>query len=182
MKLANLISIISGLCALSVASAQDFNEVEGVPFIDGAVVTCKASDFIVANFDGNRNYSVCRIPVEKISQPQSIKKFTVLTKYPAVVWGCFSQNELGGVPIANNEGGKISDYNRSVNYDGNCAVVVRVNYQHGGKCYPHIQGDYFEVFQSNHLSYVSGEPNKPDTVVEFVPCKMNDVSVVFEYK
>ncbi len=96
--------------------------------------------------------------------------------------GCFNKKEYGGVPIINNDNGRYSDYNRSVKYNGNCAVIIKINYQHGGKCYPHFAGDYFEVYQSNHLSKVIDAAQAKDRQVEFVPCTMHDVPIIFEQK
>jgi hypothetical protein len=133
-------SVMAVSVSLAHSASDDYNDVAGVPFIKGTVLTCKASDFVKTDFEGNDNYSVCRLKTDSVKNMGKIVKTSVITKYPAVLWGCFSKNELGGVPILNNENGRYSDYNRSVVYDGNCAVVIRVNYQHGGKCYPHFQG------------------------------------------
>ena len=164
------------------AASQDFNDVAGVPFIKGTVLTCRSSDFEKTVFEGNDNYSVCRLKTDSLKDQGKIVKTSVLTRYPAVLWGCFSKNELGGVPIDNKENGRYSDYNRSITYAGNCAVVIRVNYQHGGKCYPHFEGDYFEVFQSNHLSRIVDSSDKKNRRIEYIPCQMNDVPVLFEFE
>ncbi|SFS89638.1 hypothetical protein SAMN02910357_02450 [Succinivibrio dextrinosolvens] len=177
-----LLLIAIGLMAGGCYAADDFNDVKGVPFIKGTVITCKASDFKETVFEGNKNYSKCTLNTKEILEKHKIKNVQVLTEYPAVLWGCFSMNDFGGVPIVNNENGHYSDYNRSVNYDGNCAVIIRVNYQHGGKCYPHFNGDAYEVFQSNHLSKVIEDPDSKKNKIEFVPCRMNDVQVLFEYE
>jgi hypothetical protein len=157
--------------------AENFNDVRGVPFIKGEILTCKASDFIPVDFSGNSNYSKCQLSLKKLNK--SFRSFSVLTYYPAVVWGCFTKTELGGVPIENNDNGRFSQYNRTVRYDGNCAVVIRVNYQHGGRCYPYIEGDIINVFQSNHLSRIK-ESADGTKDLEFVPCRLNDVQILFE--
>ncbi|MBO6258905.1 MAG: hypothetical protein J6M93_06195 [Succinivibrio sp.] len=169
-----MLLFLSPLCALA---AEDFNDVKGVSFIKGEILTCRASDFVPAEFNGNQYYSRCQLSLKSLKH--QYKSFSVLTHYPAVVWGCFTRTELGGVPILNNENGRYSQYNRTVRYDGNCAVVIRVSYQHGGKCYPYIEGETINVFQSNHLTKVNENADGSKTL-EFVPCRLNDVQILFE--
>lgn len=167
--------------SLVFASINDeFNDVSGVPFIKGKVIICKKEDFKPTEFNGNTSYSVCRLPLTdntlKATSPM------VVTKYPAVVHSCFNQKEYGGIPLLNNDKGRYSDYNRSINYAGNCAVIIRVNYQHGGKCYAHFANDYFEVYQSNHLLKITESGPHKEQQFEMVPCTMHDVPVIFDYK
>ena len=56
------------------AASQDFNDVAGVPFIKGTVLTCRASDFEKTVFEGNDNYSVCRLKTDSLKDQGKIVK------------------------------------------------------------------------------------------------------------